>query len=242
MNTDNANHSPWLYRLEELFEKKDSKKSALADALGISKGTVTGWFRNVKSGPAIATFAAIADYFGVSLDYLWGKSACETPKNEEIHKETGLSDKAINRLKQANNKASANVSVEKKLAICNYLIESMNKSAFFDNLYDYLFGEFHFQSKDETQPLGATVILSKSPSGKESKAIAFSSVFSEAQFALVQRDLIRMKDIIEKPKETLEKSEYEKWEKEHHEEQMGRLAQIEDENACKLDISEKERV
>lgn len=54
-------------------------------------------YRNGNSEPKITTLYTIADYLGVSADYLIGKSDAESPdiKVQAIHKKTGLSNKAI---------------------------------------------------------------------------------------------------------------------------------------------------
>ena len=56
----------------ELCSNKGVSANAVAKELGIASGTVTAW----KSGrvPHHGTLIKIADYFGVSVDYLLGKT------------------------------------------------------------------------------------------------------------------------------------------------------------------------
>lgn len=59
-------------RYQELCASKSKSPNAVAAALGFSTGTVTWW----KKGkvPHGATLQKIADYFGVSVDYLLGST------------------------------------------------------------------------------------------------------------------------------------------------------------------------
>lgn len=53
----------------ELLEKKGIKTSAVAAATGISNMTFSDW-KNGKSTPKADKLQKIADYFGVTVDYL----------------------------------------------------------------------------------------------------------------------------------------------------------------------------
>ncbi len=59
-------------RLEELCSKKSITVSSLVKELGLSTSKVTAW----KNGtvPKGAILVKIADYFGVPLDYLMGRT------------------------------------------------------------------------------------------------------------------------------------------------------------------------
>jgi len=56
-------------RLCSLRMKKGLKQSELAKKLGVGKSTVSA-YENSKTKPSIDIVLLIADYFGVSLDYL----------------------------------------------------------------------------------------------------------------------------------------------------------------------------
>lgn len=66
-----------------LCEKKRIKPSNVAKDLNISSPTVTGWKKG--SPPSSERLEAIADYFGVSTDYLLGRSGTdpELPEDEK---------------------------------------------------------------------------------------------------------------------------------------------------------------
>ena len=68
----------------ELCNQKGISPTAVVVELGLSRGSVTSW----KDGkiPYQRTLAKIADYFGVSVDYLLGKE--EKPADEGELSET----------------------------------------------------------------------------------------------------------------------------------------------------------
>ena len=69
----------------------------LAEAIGIRQQTVS-LYKNGETQPTPETLVKIAEFFGVSVDYLLtGVSS----KNKSIHEELGLSEEAINWLKRA---------------------------------------------------------------------------------------------------------------------------------------------
>ena len=60
-------------KISELCSKKGISITALAVELGLSKGTPTNWKKMIKP-PRANTVKAIADYFGVSVEYLTSDS------------------------------------------------------------------------------------------------------------------------------------------------------------------------
>lgn len=58
-------------RIIETLKEKNKKQIDLANYLGISKSTMS-LYASGKREPDIATLIRIADYFGVSVDYLIG--------------------------------------------------------------------------------------------------------------------------------------------------------------------------
>ena len=66
----------------ELCKQKGISPSAAAIEMGINKGTVSIW-KSKGTTPQTAILSKIADYFGVSVDYLLG--------NEEKEKSAGES-------------------------------------------------------------------------------------------------------------------------------------------------------
>ena len=60
-------------RLKEVRENKGLSQYALASALGESQSTLASW-ENGKAMPRANTLIGLAQYLGVSLDYLCGRS------------------------------------------------------------------------------------------------------------------------------------------------------------------------
>lgn len=58
-------------RIIETLKEKNKKQIDLANYLGISKSTMS-LYASGKREPDVATLIRIADYFGVSVDYLIG--------------------------------------------------------------------------------------------------------------------------------------------------------------------------
>lgn len=73
---------PVFYKnLRDLCEERGLTVNELARLLGLSTGSPTAW----KNGtvPREATLNKIANYFGVSTDYLLGKETKKAPTNGE---------------------------------------------------------------------------------------------------------------------------------------------------------------
>lgn len=86
--------------------KKSSNKQAVADfatAVGVSKENVRQW-RNGYSRPDIDKLIIISNILGCSLEYLLGASECKNLENININEELGLSNEAINNLKELQKK------------------------------------------------------------------------------------------------------------------------------------------
>ena len=72
----------------ELCKRNGTTPTATVKALGFSAGSVTSW-KNGKV-PHHGTLIKIADYFGVSVDYLLGKEeAGESEEMKKIHELIG---------------------------------------------------------------------------------------------------------------------------------------------------------
>jgi len=74
----------------------------LAEAIGIRQQTVS-LYKNGETQPTPETLVKIAEFFGVSVDYLLTGVSSE---NKSIHEELGLSEEAIDMLKRAKDAAS----------------------------------------------------------------------------------------------------------------------------------------
>ena len=84
-------------RFEELCREKHEAPSSLGAQMGFSRGTISKW-RHGVCVPSSQSLQRLAEYFGVSSDYLLGKSDIRTvealKKDEEKAKEIlfGASD------------------------------------------------------------------------------------------------------------------------------------------------------
>ena len=68
--------------LKELCEKRNVSPSKAATECGISRSTVT-WWKQHKTNPNSEQVSKLADYFGVSTDYLLGNEQKEKPFGDE---------------------------------------------------------------------------------------------------------------------------------------------------------------
>ena len=86
-------------RIRALRESKGLSQQAVAEALQIKRESINSWengLRDLKT----ASIVALADYFGVSTDYLLGRTECKSPDIDvqAICKKTGLSEAAVSTL------------------------------------------------------------------------------------------------------------------------------------------------
>ena len=81
MSTDSK--KAFAKKLKELRAKNDVTQQELADAIGLSLQTISAYENNYKKGkmPTLDKVMDIADFFGVSIDWLVGRNF------EESHKE-----------------------------------------------------------------------------------------------------------------------------------------------------------
>ena len=70
-------------RLKEEREKRKLTQSKLAEALHLSQSTIGNWEAG-KREPEYPTLLLLADYFGVSVDYLLGRETTAVPILNEV--------------------------------------------------------------------------------------------------------------------------------------------------------------
>ncbi len=58
-------------RIKDLRDEKGISQERLADELGVSHGTISLW-ETGKREPKLSNLILLAEYFGVSIDYLAG--------------------------------------------------------------------------------------------------------------------------------------------------------------------------
>lgn len=76
---NNYKYEPLQNRLIKLVNESPYTQKEIADGLGIAQCTLTGWLHR-DLGMTTESLVAVADYFGVSLDYLTGRK--ENPEEE----------------------------------------------------------------------------------------------------------------------------------------------------------------
>lgn len=88
-------------RIASLLKENGVKQKELAAALGINNANVVSYWKTLKEGnyrqPTVEQFASMADYFGVSVDYLMGLTP-DKRRGPSLADELGLSAEAVDRL------------------------------------------------------------------------------------------------------------------------------------------------
>lgn len=99
----------------EMFQKLLDERGATAyqvsKATGISTGSLTDWKKG-RSSPKIENLQKIADYFGVSLDYLCGK-------DEKVEKKE--SPPAVNTVEELIARECAGLSETDRQTVLDYI-------------------------------------------------------------------------------------------------------------------------
>jgi transcriptional regulator with XRE-family HTH domain len=79
--------------IRALSEASGKKQVDIANDLGISKQTVSGWFNGI-SNPRMGTVQALADYFGVSKELLLDRQEDASVFENSIGKKEPFSEEA----------------------------------------------------------------------------------------------------------------------------------------------------
>lgn len=85
-------------RLKELREKAGYSQYSFADEMGIAQSTVGGW-ESGKREPNFEMTQKIADFFGVTVDYLLGRDEAGAEKS------AGLNDELNEYLEELKNRS-----------------------------------------------------------------------------------------------------------------------------------------
>ena len=72
---------PFAVRLRQLLKETKTTQPTIAEAIGVSRQAIGQW-KEGNTVPDIVDFIKVADYFGVSLDYLAGKTEVKAPAKE----------------------------------------------------------------------------------------------------------------------------------------------------------------
>ena len=130
-------------RFNQILTLKNIHQDQLARDTNISTGSISD-YRNGKSEPKITHLRTLADYIGVSTDYLLGKTKDETPEItiQAIHQKTGLSARAIKRLNfYLNENLTISKTINKLIVDNNEALQNIDKyleltsRTIFDALY-----------------------------------------------------------------------------------------------------------
>lgn len=132
-------NSPFAANLRGLITQKGTTITALAKVLGISRQAVSQ-YADGTGQPNVDKLAMIADYFGVSADYLLGLSDVPT-RNETIrgiHEKTGLWQESIIALMVDSDSGDDGISDFISYLIVNKQVSSLikaikQKNEYFDN-------------------------------------------------------------------------------------------------------------
>lgn len=105
-------------RLKLLRKERGITQQQLADGVGISKGGLS-YYENAGRTPDISILERFADYFGVTTDYLLGRTNAQTQKAklQAVCNYTGLSDKSVNLFTELKENSPA------QLRVINFLLE-----------------------------------------------------------------------------------------------------------------------
>ena len=97
-----------------LREETGKKRQETADALGISRASLE-YYEKGRRKPDIEILAKFADYYGVSADYLLGRTTARTTDKDLrfICNYLGLTEKAVEMLRASHQKAK----IEKLITI-----------------------------------------------------------------------------------------------------------------------------
>lgn len=129
--------------LNELFlEGKYKSGNQLAKDLGLTPQSVNQ-YRNGEAVPRIETLLDMANYFGVSVDYLLGRTEIKSPSADvqTAVKITGLSEEAVNILDfwtRPQNGTMEFTWLKEFPKFLSYLIENENALNLIDSLKNYL--------------------------------------------------------------------------------------------------------
>mgnify|MGYP002520852239 CR=1 FL=1 len=120
-------------RLRELRGERTQKE--MAALLGVKPNNYNGW-ENGKE-PNVETMIKIADFHGVTLDYLTGRVDYRNPEYKELTVNTGLTEKAIRSIVDFRKKFSD----EKLMNFLNALFETKELFALICIVYEHLNAE-----------------------------------------------------------------------------------------------------
>ncbi len=112
-------------RLSELRKKKGIKQDEIAELLNVKRATVAN-YETGKRAPDYETIIKLADYYGVSCDYIIRGIKSEFA---EVHNSTGLSNEAIEALQKIFKQSKGEYISDKYKQIIDELTDYINNSS-----------------------------------------------------------------------------------------------------------------
>lgn len=88
-----------MNRIRDLREDRDLRQIDVANATGIDQKTLSN-YETGKTNPDSYSLIKLADFFGVSIDYLVGRIACPISNKEDIHSKIEAIQKDLNDIKK----------------------------------------------------------------------------------------------------------------------------------------------
>lgn len=88
-------------RLRELIKESGKDVKSMAKAMGIASGSLSK-YQNGEAEAGCNAVRKIAEYFGVSADYLLGLNDCKEGVNSDICSRSGLTEQAVQKLERMN--------------------------------------------------------------------------------------------------------------------------------------------
>lgn len=144
----------WAHRINELLRDTNMTQGELAKEIGFTPSTLTGWLKGDKEKftmPKVDGLVKVAEYFGVSMDYLVGLSDCKKIDSEYKvgEKYFGMREGAMDRLRGLLDKQSLKPSADDSPAIkrsreitsllINFILENQDFWSNFEQLTeDYI--------------------------------------------------------------------------------------------------------
>jgi transcriptional regulator with XRE-family HTH domain len=136
---DNKVISSFAINFLECIDEKGVSFDELHEETGISKGSFSA-YKKGTTVPSILVINKLADYFGVSTDYLLGRTSIKKPDFDHvgIEKMLGLSEKAIERLMEIKSFCVESEDFE-ILNVVNELFVNNKSKDFFSAIMDYIY-------------------------------------------------------------------------------------------------------
>jgi len=126
---------PFPTRFRELLSERDINQQEIADFIGVKRQTVAQW-KDGKTVPDIYNFQKLVEFFGIPYEYLLGDTNSRAKENIDISNNLGLSDEAIETLKNWVKESVENI--DDKGVKCSDIITYLLSNEDFVSLIEYV--------------------------------------------------------------------------------------------------------